>query len=114
MYIISPVMYLTDDTESSGLSGAGWEDNSLQRACRYTESPYSPSINCRGASQGSTCVLRQEREPSPAQSPERLPRGQDCQEVDDEEEGERNVFLQFLYLHLEYSSQHKSTFTFMT
>ncbi|XP_037646357.1 centromere protein J isoform X2 [Sebastes umbrosus] len=78
---------IEDDTESSGLSGAEWEDNSLQRACRYTESLYSPSINCRGASQGSTCGLRQEREPSPAQSPERLPRGQDCQEVDDEEEG---------------------------
>ncbi|KAK9537210.1 hypothetical protein VZT92_004845 [Zoarces viviparus] len=60
--------------ETSGLSGS-------------RETPYSPPVHRRGVPLSSTCGLRPEREPSPARSQERLPRGQDCEEVDDEEEG---------------------------
>ncbi|XP_031729824.1 centromere protein J [Anarrhichthys ocellatus] len=60
--------------ETSGLSGS-------------RETPYSPPIHRHGVPLSSTCGLRPEREPSPARSQERLPRGQDCEEVDDEEEG---------------------------
>ncbi|XP_039673787.1 centromere protein J isoform X2 [Perca fluviatilis] len=70
-----------DDTESSALSEA---DYSLLGAC------HSPTINCREDPQGSTCGLRQEQEPSPAQSQQREPRGQDYQEVDDKEKGTWN------------------------
>ncbi|XP_078118605.1 centrosomal P4.1-associated protein isoform X2 [Sander vitreus] len=70
-----------DDTESSVLSEA---DHSLQGAC------HSPTINCGEDPQGSTCGLRQEQEPSPAQSQEQLPRGQNYQEVDDKEKGTWN------------------------
>ncbi|XP_068590381.1 centromere protein J [Cebidichthys violaceus] len=60
--------------ETSGLSGS-------------RETPYSPPIHRRGVPLSSTCGLRPEREPSPdPRSQERLPRGQDCEEVDDEEE----------------------------
>lgn len=85
-----PLTYLTDDSERSGLSGAEWEDNSIQGACHYIETRYSPTSNCRGVPQGSTCGPRQEPELSPAAGrQERLPRGQDCEE----EEGEKNVFI---------------------
>ncbi|XP_062416293.1 centromere protein J isoform X2 [Pungitius pungitius] len=47
------------------------------------ETPYSPTINCRGVTLG----LRQHQEPSPAQTRERLPGGPDCDVVDDEAEG---------------------------
>ncbi|XP_034742351.1 centromere protein J isoform X2 [Etheostoma cragini] len=68
-----------DDTENSVLSEAEWRDYSFQGA------GHSPTIKCREDPQGSTYGLRQEQEPSPAQSQERLPRGQDYQEVDDKE-----------------------------
>ncbi|KAM8854824.1 centrosomal P4.1-associated protein isoform 2-T3 [Spinachia spinachia] len=45
--------------------------------------PYSPIINCRGVTLG----LRQQQEPSPAQTLERLPRGPDCEVEDDGAEG---------------------------
>ncbi len=83
------VMYLT---ESSGLSEAGWGQNSLQGAYHYTETLYSPTINCRGVPQGSTCGLRQEQELSIPGRQERLPKGQHYEEVDDEEEGEKICF----------------------
>lgn len=82
-------MYLT---ETSGLSGDGWGENSLQGAYHYTETLYSPTINCRGVPQGSTYGLRQEQELSLAGRQEQLPRVQDYEEVDDEEEGEKICF----------------------
>ncbi|KAL6100379.1 cenpj [Pungitius sinensis] len=47
------------------------------------ETPYSPTIDCRGVTLG----LRQQQEPPPAQTRERLPGGPDCDVVDDEAEG---------------------------
>ncbi|XP_044072782.1 centromere protein J isoform X2 [Siniperca chuatsi] len=75
---------------TGGLSGAGWGENSLQGAYHYRETLYSPSINCHGVPQGSTCGLRQEHDLSPAGRKEPLPRGQDYEEVDKDEEGTWN------------------------
>ncbi|XP_076603780.1 centrosomal P4.1-associated protein isoform X2 [Chaetodon auriga] len=74
-----------DHTESSGLSEA--ELGSLHGDRHYTETLHSPAIKCHRFTQGSTCGPRQEQELSPAGRQERLPRGQDCEKVDDEEEG---------------------------
>ncbi|XP_059198690.1 centromere protein J [Centropristis striata] len=79
-----------DDTESSVLAAAEWEDSPLQGACHYRETLHSPTINCHGFPQSSTCGLREEQERSPAQSEEQLPKGQDYQEVDNEEDGTWN------------------------
>ncbi|KAK5890017.1 hypothetical protein CesoFtcFv8_013588 [Champsocephalus esox] len=65
-----------DDTELSDLSESDWQD----------KTSYSPSKNSHGSSRGP--LLGQES--SPAQSQQRLPRGQDHLEVDDEEEGTWN------------------------
>ncbi|XP_054471061.1 centromere protein J-like [Anoplopoma fimbria] len=75
-----------DDSETSGLSGAEWEDSPVQGARHSRVTPYSPTMNCRGVPLGSTCGPRQEQEPAPAESQEWLLRREDCQEVDDEQE----------------------------
>ncbi|XP_070770408.1 centromere protein J [Enoplosus armatus] len=75
---------------TGGLSAAGCGENLFQGAYHYTETLYNPTINCRGVPQGSACGLRQEEELSPAGGQEQLQRGQDYEEVDDEEEGTWN------------------------
>lgn len=82
------VMFLTDHTESSELSGAEWGENSLQGDSHNN----SPMLNCQRVPQGSNCGLQQEQELSPAGRQERLPRGQNYEEVDDEGEGEKKFF----------------------
>ncbi|XP_045910595.1 centromere protein J isoform X2 [Micropterus dolomieu] len=77
-----------DHTDSSGLSRAEWRENSLQEAYHYTESLNSPTISCTGVPQGSTSG--QEQEHSPAGKQERLARGQDYEEVENEKDGTRN------------------------
>lgn len=70
------VLYLTDHTDTSELSGA--------------ETLSSPTINCHRVSKGSYCNLRQEQERSRR---EQLSRGQDFEDVDDDdEEGEKKIF----------------------
>lgn len=81
-------MYLIDISE---LSGAEWEEDSLQGASYHQENPRSPTINCHLVPQGSKCVLRQERHLSGVQ--ERLPRDQDHEELDDEMESEKTFFF---------------------
>ncbi|TKS67682.1 Centromere protein J [Collichthys lucidus] len=68
---------LTDHTESPGLSGAEWGENSQQGA---HQTPCSPTVNCHRVTHG----VQEEQELSPAERQEQLQRGQDC---DDEEEG---------------------------
>ncbi|XP_032384903.1 centromere protein J isoform X2 [Etheostoma spectabile] len=92
-----------DDTESSVLSEAERRDYSLQGAC------HSPIINGREDPQGSTCGLRQEQEPSPAQSQERLPRGQDFQEVDDKENSTWNSREDELSVDTSHFHEHDDT-----
>ncbi|XP_042349949.1 centromere protein J isoform X2 [Plectropomus leopardus] len=70
-----------DDTETSGLSAAEWGENSTQGANHYREAVYSPTINCNGVPQGSTCGLRQEQDLSPAGRRERLLRAQNREEA---------------------------------
>ncbi|KAK5920546.1 hypothetical protein CgunFtcFv8_024343 [Champsocephalus gunnari] len=69
-----------DDTELSDLSESDWQD----------KTSYSPSKNSHGVPQGSSRGPLLGQESSPAQSQQRLPRGQDHLEVDDEEEGTWN------------------------
>ena len=83
------VMYPTDHSESSGLSGAEWEENSLQEASHHGESPYSPPINSFGIPWDSTCGTQQEENLSSAARREQLQRGQNYKELDDKEEGEK-------------------------
>lgn len=82
-------MYPTDHTESSGLSGAEWGENSHQGAYQTL---CSLTMNCHRVTRGA----QEEQELSPAGRPARLPRGQDCEEEeeeeDDGEEGESVVF----------------------
>lgn len=73
---------LTDHTESPGLSGAEWGENSHQGA---HQTPCSPTMNCHRVKHG----VQEEQELSPAGRQEQLQRGQDC---DDGEEGENAVF----------------------
>ncbi|TMS06707.1 Centromere protein J [Larimichthys crocea] len=68
---------LTDHTESPGLSGAEWGENSHQGA---HQTPCSPTMNCHRVTHG----VQEEQELSPAGRQEQLQRGQDC---DDGEEG---------------------------
>uniref|UniRef100_UPI0037E81251 centromere protein J n=1 Tax=Semicossyphus pulcher TaxID=241346 RepID=UPI0037E81251 len=51
------------------------------------ETPHSPTLNCHRVPQGYACGRRQEPELSPAGRREQLQRGQDYEEVEDEEEG---------------------------
>ncbi|XP_040004086.1 centromere protein J isoform X2 [Xiphias gladius] len=76
-----------DHSESPGLSGARWEENSLQEASHHRESPNSPTGNCSGIPQDSTYGLQQEQTLSPAARRERLPRGQNHGEMDDKDGG---------------------------
>ncbi|KAM6954784.1 centrosomal P4.1-associated protein isoform 2-T2 [Lycodopsis pacificus] len=63
------------------------------------ETPYSPPVHRRGVPPSSTCGLRPEREPSPARSQERLPRGQDCTWSSRGEDQEQSVDVSHLHEH---------------
>ncbi|XP_049450281.1 centromere protein J [Epinephelus fuscoguttatus] len=76
-----------DDTETTGLPGAEWGDNSLQGANHHRETMYSPTLNCLGVPQGSTSGLRHEQELSSAGRQARLRRSQNCEVVENEDEG---------------------------
>uniref|UniRef100_A0A7N6AM66 Centromere protein J n=1 Tax=Anabas testudineus TaxID=64144 RepID=A0A7N6AM66_ANATE len=55
--MINASQHYIDDT--SELSGAEWEEESIQGPSHHQENPHSPTINCYGVPQGSKCVLRQ-------------------------------------------------------
>lgn len=86
------VIYHTDTSE---LLGTEWEEDSVQGPSHHQESPHSSTIKFHGVPQGSKCVLRHERHLSRGQ--ERLPRGQDHEEMDEEEsEKTQTCFCFFL------------------
>ncbi|XP_034430977.1 centromere protein J [Hippoglossus hippoglossus] len=75
-----------DYFESSELSGAEEEENSLQADSHPRESLYRHNSNCFGIPPGSTCGLRKEQQPSPSARQDCLPRVQIHEEVDNNED----------------------------
>ena len=89
------VMYFTDYFESSELSGAEEEENSLQADSHPRESLYRHNSNGFGIPPGSTCGLQKEQQPSPSGRQDCLPSVQIHEEVDNNE-GERASFFYLL------------------
>lgn len=81
-------MYFTDHTQSSGLSGAECEEDTLKQGLHHRQNPYNPTINCHGFPKPSNCGPQLEQELTQAGRQERLPRGRNLEEVYDEKEGE--------------------------
>nr|XP_019956297.1 PREDICTED: centromere protein J isoform X2 [Paralichthys olivaceus] len=79
-----------DYSESSELSGAEEEDNSLQGDSHHGESPYCKNINYFGIPTSSVCGLQKEQQPSPSGRQEWLPRVQIHEEVDNKYEDSGN------------------------
>ncbi|XP_029981433.1 centromere protein J isoform X2 [Sphaeramia orbicularis] len=74
-------------TESSGLPGADWGEDTLQAASYHRGSLHNPIINHHGQTQGSTCGLQQEQEVISTERQQCLSRGHNTEVEDSEEEG---------------------------